>query len=53
MENTKNKITLNASAKAIKVEQSHIKKIKPMKFKASQQTGLSCIPSGGPPDSAI
>lgn len=52
MENTKNKLTFSASAKEVKVEQSHIRKIKPLKFKASQQTGLSCIPSGGPPDSA-
>lgn len=33
--------------------QNHIKKVKPVKHVSTRTTGIACIPSGGPPDSAI
>ena len=32
--------------------QIHIKKVKPVKHVTTRTTGIACIPSGGPPDSA-
>lgn len=39
--------------KQAQAAKNHVKKVKPVKKQPTRTTGISCIPSGGPPDSSV